>query len=235
MSVDENEEEKRQLQKLFREYDSNIGMAGLVCGRPVELMPEAEQDRLISGFCTPGNLKILSVSKDKLTRAKSLHLTESERGKIDAAIPTLSELLDAFSSYSNSSLDKNELRKRVRQALDKPIPEEQDALEHALSHQIETLDFLTSQRFDQKDAWDRMVDYVQLHDALVRTQKVSKALMACVGSVTAGSSAAIESTVDVAQSSIEFLESFFKKGEENDALQAHIDTLSSTLHDLWGE
>jgi len=236
MTGDKEEAEKRELHKLLLEYNANSGMAGMVCSRPVELMPESDQDRIIGGFCTPGNLEVLSISRKKLELAKNLDLTESEISKIDRAIPTLDGLIEAFTDYSDSHLSKDELREKVRKILYKPIPESQEGLIDALSRLIETLEFLATQPLDTKDSWDRMVDCVQMHDALSRAKEVCTALQPLTtneGEQVAKRSGALDETLTVANASLEFLESFFKGDTKDEDLQNHFAALSDGLKNIW--
>lgn len=207
MTDQELEEKKRQLQKLIREYDANKGMAGFVCSRPVELMPQAEQDRLINGFCTPQNIQILAASKQKLIVAKDLPYAEdADREKIENALPILDSLVESFSSYMNSRIDRGTLRDNVRSLLEHPIPDTVDGLTHSLTHLIETISFLSDEPLDTKDSWDRMVDCVQMHDALSRARKVCASLQ----SKNKGDGSLVVETIRVTDENVDRLEGFFK-------------------------
>lgn len=233
MAVD-TEEEKRQLQKLLREFESNVGMAGFVCGRPVELMPEAERTRLWDGFWIEGNLRVLKESSKKLAVTKNLDLTDSEAAKIERAIPTISELIEGFSAYLEGSLGKEELQKKVRQLLTIPIPDSEEGLIHSLSHLIETVHFLAEQDLEHKDSWDRMIDCAQMHDALKRTVDVCRALQSTTGN-NLGRGGTIEETCKLAEESCTFLETFFAGQSSSEPLQNHFKTLSAGMQSLWAE
>ena len=133
MNFSEPDPEKNELHKLLKEYDANRGMAQMVCGRPIELMPKEEEDRIINGFCTPNNIQILRISREKLSRAHALNLDDSEKQKVDEAVNTLGGLLEAFEGYIGQSLDRTSLRNKVRGLLERPIPSDQSELLEALS------------------------------------------------------------------------------------------------------
>lgn len=237
MSEDQQEEAKRQLHKLLREYNANVGMAGFVCGVPVECMPESEQNRLIKGFCSKDNLQILATSMKKLERARNLELDESEAEKVTVAIATLEGLIEVFTAFIDGSIDVTHLRNKVRMLVQRPIPTSKDDLIDSLSHMIETLEFLATQNIATKDEWDTLMDCAQMHDALARTTKIGEALLICTGLAGQAleSTGAIGETVLLADRQREFLESFFK-GEVNSALLAdQFKQLSDALHAIWSD
>jgi hypothetical protein len=201
-------------------------------------MPEEEQDRLISGFATQNNLRILSLSRNKLALAKTLNLDKAEEDKLNRAIPILDELVSAFTSYGQSSIGKQELRERVRKVLSKPIPETQGELIEALSHNIQTLHFLAEQQLHTKDNWDQMVDCVQMYDALERTEKIAHTILSfslenpIQGTNSGG---AIEETIQIVRENIKHLESFFTSQENATQLQSYFSALSRKLITLWGD
>jgi hypothetical protein len=230
------EEAKRQLEKLLREYNANRGMAAFVCGRPVELMPQSEQDRIINGFCTLENLEIISLSRRKLQKAKELQLGEAENAKIEAAIPILDGLVAVFTSYMNDQLGIAELRQEVSKLLHKPVPSVEEELVDALAHLMETLDFLAAQPLASKDNWESLIDCAQMHDALCRMKDVGTALQGLVAKEVGGiikRSAAIDSTVDLAERHIEVLELFFRQEIKIPELADHVTKLITKLKEIW--
>jgi hypothetical protein len=238
MTKKKEEAGNQELQKLLGEYDANSGMAGLVCSRPVELMPGHEQDRIVNGFCTPENLKILSDSREKLTLLKDVDLSESEKKKLGTAISKLGGIIEAFTTYKASQASREELRGKVRKLLHRPIAESRDGLIGSLSHLIETLDFLATQPLDAKDSWDRMVDCVQMHDALSRAIMVCGALQALMTAETEPApkrSEAIAKTLTFVSDSREALESFFKGDLRREELQVYFTALADGLKKIWVE
>ena len=233
MTQDAQEEEKRQLHKLLREFNANAGMAGFVCGRPVEVMPEDEQARYIGGFCTAQNIAVLKGSIDNLEKARTLDLDDDEVEKLDKAIPTLEGLVQLFSSFMNKEIQLPDLRMEVRKLLEKPIPEAQDGLTDSLSHMIETLDFLSGQDLSTKDNWDTLMDSAQMHDALSRTKRVCDALIECTG--TTAQSGAVQETAELASRNIDFLESVFKGETNSELVQDQFKSLATSLQEIWGQ
>ena len=228
---------KNELHKLLKEYESNRGMAAMVCGYPVSLMPQKEQDRLFSGFLTPGNLAIFTQSRLKILATKELALDEDEASKVDSAVETLEKLFSLFSSYINSGIDRDSLREQVQATLERPIAETEDGLVDALSSNVETLLFLSSQELDGKDNWDRMVDCVQLHDALSRTIKICTALQQYFKeeSKSGAQSQSVQSTLELCQNHRETLETFFKGDSSGENLPAQFKELFSAVRELWGD
>ena len=233
--TEEQDPIKREFEKLLREYAANSGMAGFVCGRPVELMPESEQSRIINGFCTKENLKILSQSRKKLEGAADLDITEAQANRAKKAVVVLDDLVEVFTSYTNSEFDLAGLREKVRAILHKPIPDSKDELIEEVSKLIEMVTFLGDQDLKGKDSWDRMLDCVQMHDVLSRTKDVCTALQAFISkeSEVASQSEALEKSIEISTSSIEFLEAFFRGETAPELLQNHFQQLSKDLSDLW--
>ena len=231
--TEEQDPAKREFEKLLREYAANSGMAGFVCGRPVELMPESEQSRIINGFCTQENLKILAESRKKLEGAAELDITEAQANRAKKAVVVLDDLVEVFTSYTNSEFDITELREKVRGILHKPIPESKDELIEAVSKVIEMVTFLGEQDLKTKDSWDRMLDCVQMHDVLSRTKDVCTALQALMDEELASQSESLERSIEISTTSIDFLESFFRGETDPALLQSHFQTLSKDLSDLW--
>ncbi len=235
MNKDQEDTDKFELQKLLREYDSNSGMASFVCSRAVELMSREDQEKFINGFCIPENLKILSISKHKLLLAKALNLTPSEEKKIDLAIPTLDRLLQAFTDYQQSRIDIGELRQKVRQIVEKPIPDTNEGLTKAFPHLIDALNFLATQPLSTKDSWDRLMDCVQMHDTLCRMKKICCALETLAknspNQITKPLPP-IEVIKQITDESVDFLESFFKGAKAKTELQDHFTSLAAKLKDI---
>jgi hypothetical protein len=235
MTKHKEETGNQELQRLLGEYDANSGMAGLVCSRPVELMPAAEQDRIVNGFCTAENLKILAVSREKLALLKGADLSESEQKKLAAAVSNLEGIIEAFSAYKDSKLGRGELRERVRRLLGRPIAQSKEGLTDSLRHLVDTVDFLAGQPLAAKDSWDRMVDCVQMHDALSRTIRVCAALQALTdegAERAAGRGGALPKTLTLATESLNALESFFRGELRNDELQGCFTALAQGLKSL---
>lgn len=235
MNQEEQEEErKRQLQKLIREYESNSGMAGFVCGKPVELMPKKEQDRIFNGFLTNENIKIFEIAEQKLLFAKNMELTKSEAIKIEKAIPTSRKLISAFKAYQNNSNNRDKLREEVRKILFKPIPKTKDGLTSSISHLVDALNFLCEQFAQKKDNWDLMVDCSQMYDVLNRTKLVCQSLLELKDENLKFETHTIDTTLKIAKDNLEFLEEFFKKGKTEDELKEKFDYFSKELARLWG-
>jgi hypothetical protein len=235
MTKDKEEAGNQELQRLLAEYDANSGMAGLVCSHPVELMPAGEQDRIFNGFCTAENIKILSVSREKLALLKNADLSESEEKKLAAAISKLEGIIEAFTAYRDSKLGRDELRERVRKLRFCSIAESKEGLTDSLCHLIDTLDFLAGQRLEAKDSWDRLVDCVQMHDALSRTKRVCVALQALIANGAdwaADRGGALGKTLTLATESLNTLESFFRGELKSDELQGCFTALSEGLKNL---
>lgn len=222
---------QRKFEELLREYSSNAGMAGFVCGRPVELMPESEQKRIINGFCTKENLKILKSSIPRLQQGAQLDVTEAQKNRANEAVVTLEKLIEVIGAYAASSIKLAEMRERVRKILYKPIPETQEELIDSVSKLVEMVTFLSDQDLSTKDSWDRMLDCVQMHDVLSRALDVLTALQ----DVLKDKGSAIEESVTIANESISFLESFFKGETAPDVVPEHFKQLSQKFSALWSE
>lgn len=233
-SNEQEEERKRQLQKLIREYESNSGMAGFVCGKPVELMPASEQDRIFNGFVTNENIKIFEVAEQKLLLAKGMDLTDSEEKKIEKAIPTSRQLICAFKAYQSNSFNRDKLREEVRKILFKPIPETIDGLNSSISHLVDALNFLTEQFSEKKDSWDLMVDCSQMYDVLSRTKLVCESLLSFEEKDLKYEIKTLNSTLNLAKDNLEVLEVFFKEGKAEDILKKQFKNLANELTVLWG-
>lgn len=230
MTDEKLEEEMRQLHKLLREYNANSGMAGFVCSVPVSLMPDEEQSRLIDGFGTPDNLRVLEMSRKQLLQARDLPLSDTESEKVESAIPVLQGLYDAFTSYARSAIDRDELRERVRELLRRPIPQDKDGLIDVLSHQVETVLFLAGQPVTGKDSWDRMVDCVQLYEALVRMSAVCERLEALLPQLQA-----VTRTRVIADSRIGEFESFFSGDRAGETVPELFSQIERDIQVLWTE
>lgn len=233
----EDDNPKNHLHKLLKEFEANRGMAGMVCGRPIELMPPEDQERIFTGFCTAENMKILAISREKLLLTEKLELTESEQLKVGKATRTLEALLDAFNSFISSTIDRETLRQKVQKILEVPIPTSEEDLTDSLSTLIETLLFLSTQTLHGKDDWDRMIDCVQLHDALQRTIKVCNALQRNKSEETEyeKQGESISDTLIFCKKHIETLEAYFRGEFPASYLQPFFGELFTDLNRVWGE
>lgn len=229
MSTEIEEEQKRELHKLLREFNGNSGMAGFVCGRPVEMMPEAEQERMFSGFCTPENVNILKISREKLALALTLRLDETENDKLQRAIPVLDALVSSISAYCDKEITRAELKARVRTTLKRPVPETREGLLDVVSELVDTINFLSGQELVSKDDWEQMIDCAQMFDAFERFQRVCEVLE----KDGAFHSEAIARTKEVTVSHQPRLEVFFK-GERNiDDVQRLFKEIENELGEIW--
>ncbi len=236
MSEDIKNTQKQQLQKLLREYDANKGMAGFICSRPVELLPEEEQERMLQGFCTKENLDTLLRSIDHLERGKALELTDVEEQKINTAIPTLKSLTETLSLYLKSEIDMSELQQRFRTTLKKPIPQDQSELIDALSLLIQTVDFLSKEPVGSKDSWEVLIDSSQMYEALERIIEICKAIQAGVSSGFAevsGQRHALDKTLEVCTTHMQTLEEHFKEKKAAIELQELFRIVSEDINQIW--
>ncbi len=226
---EQDTEEKRALQKLLREYDSNKGMAAFVCGRPVELMPAAEQERIIAGFCTHENISILAASKQKLIFARNLPLTPQEEEKLDEAIPLLEKAIEAFGAYMSGSLSLGDLRERVMNAVQKPLPRSAEEAADMFPRTVETLQFLSEEPLASKDSWDQMIDCSQMHDALTRA---SKLLSVIEGQESPFSSETVSRLQEIVSEHLAFYEDYFREKKDADEVALRFSSLSKELSGL---
>ncbi len=231
MNDEQHQEEKRAFQKLLREYQGNIGMASLVCGKPVELMPEAEQNRLIQGFFTPTNLAVLRGSHQKLSNSKREQLDQEELAKLDLALIHLEQLIKNFTAFVQKRIDIAALRKNVQALVEKGLPENREQLAEALSRNIEKIHFLSEQQLASKDSWDCMIDCVQMHDALSRTFQICKRLQE--QELATGSS--ISATAALVEQSLASMEYYFRHEQSADKAQHCFNELGEGLRNLWAK
>lgn len=235
MSESDQEEAKRALHKLLKEFESNRGMAQMVTGKPVALMPTEEQDRLFRGFCTPQNLQVLRDSQSKLAAAKSLKLEPEEERKIDVALDTLEQLTEALADQIGGRASQSQFREKVQELLQQPLPSSEEELVGSLATQLESLFFLASQPLHEKDNWDKMIDCVQMHDALSRTRTICNVLQSdgFSASPVPRRGEATEETCKLCEESIEELENFFA-GERGDVPEC-FSRIQEGLTQIWGD
>lgn len=214
--------ELSEVEQLLKENEANIGMATFITSRPVELLPNERQKKLVDGLCTAGNLQVFSAAAAKF---QSLTIEEKDKGKVEQMSSDLTVLIEGIRKYQGGGVEATGFAADMRTALKKPIPESEDGLRQALAHQLEALEFLSSQDLSSKDEWDRLVDCVQLHNAIERIHEICGAYK---------ERASDDAQKSALTASFEYIPTGLNALEDAFGNSADAETFQRLFHDIFG-
>ena len=145
---------QRELNQLIKDFHGNIATAGFICGRPVELLPAPERDRIVKGFCTEANLQIFVGSVKPFEAASRYGFPEAELKRIAEVQDQLGRFIPMLRSFIGSEITFAQFQQRVRELLHKAIPVGESACQDEMARLVGIMEFLADEPLGEKDRWD---------------------------------------------------------------------------------